>query len=97
MSEDLQISVSTPEEAAQLQEDFDEVIARVNGDLISQSMDPTDPLSIERAVLGAEQSIDYHLRAFETNVSLQQLRPQLKARFAAAIRQQAQSSQGTRQ
>lgn len=93
MSDDIQVSVSTSEEAAKLREDFEEVIARVNGDLFGQSMDRNDPLSTERAVLQAEQSIDYHLRAFEDNVSLQQLGPQIKARFAMSIREQARAAQ----
>lgn len=92
MSDDIQVSVATPEEAAKLREEFEEVIARVNGDLIGQSMDRNDLLSIERAVLQAEQSVEYHLRAFEDNVSLQQLGPQIKARFATSIRDQARAA-----
>ena len=91
-NDDLQISVSTPEQAQELREDFEEVIARVNGDLIGQSMDATDPLSIERAVLQAEQSVIYHLSTFAQNAPLQELGPQIKARFAESIRDQARAA-----
>lgn len=91
MSNDLDASVSTPEEAATLREEFEEVIARVNGDLFGQTIDCCDTLSVERAVMQAEQAIDYHLKAFGENTTLQQLAPLIKSRFADGIRDQAKA------
>ena len=70
-----------PEQAAILREDFEEVVARVNGDLFGQTIDCRDPFSIERAVMQAEQAVDYHLKAFEENTALQQLAPLIKKSF----------------
>ena len=89
MNEDIHISVSTPEAAARLQEDFDEVVARVNGDLMSYSMQPNDPVSIEAAVAYAERAIDHHLQTFAEDAPLQSLSTELKSRFRQSIEAQA--------
>jgi hypothetical protein len=90
MTDDIQISVSTPELAARLKEDFEEVVARVNGDLMSFSMQPNDPVSVEAAVAFAERSIDHHLRQFAEDAPLQSLAGVMKSRFRTSIEAQAQ-------
>ena len=89
MPDDLNIAVATPEAAERLQADFDELIARVNGDLMFHSMRPTDPISVEAIVVFAERSIDQHLHEFAENAPLLSLAPQIKQRFRLAIEQQA--------
>jgi hypothetical protein len=89
MSNDIEIAVATPEAAAQLREDFEEVMARVNGDLMSYTMQPNDPISVEYAVAFAEQCIDRHLGAFTDDAALQSLAPELKRRVRDSIERQA--------
>jgi hypothetical protein len=92
MSDDIAISVSTPEAAAQLREDFDEVVARTNGDLMSYAMQPDDPISVECAVAFAEQCIERHLSQFAEDSALQSLAPELKRRFREGIERQANAA-----
>ncbi len=92
MSDDIQVSVSTLEAAAQLTEDFEEVVARVNGDLMSFAMQPTDPISVEAAVAYSEQCIDRHLAEITANSVLLSLAPELKQRFRSSIEAQARSA-----
>ena len=89
MPDDIHISVETPEQAARLQEEFEEVIARVNGDLMCFTMQPDDPISVEAAVVFAERSIDYHLHTFAANAPLQSLARDIKLRFRISIEHQA--------
>lgn len=96
MSEDIHISVSTPEEAERLRSNFEEVVARVNGDLMSCSMQPNDPISVEAAVAFAEQSIDRNISSFGENAALQSLAPELKQRFRKSIEEQAFAAQQAR-
>jgi hypothetical protein len=91
MSEDLNVSVATPEAAARLQADFDELLARVNGDMMFYSMKPDDPISVEAAISFAERAIDQHLGEFGENAALQSLAPEIKQRFRLAIQKQAAS------
>ena len=90
MSDDLQAEVSSAEDAARLQADFDELLARVNGDMMFQSMKPDDPISVEAAIATAERSIDSHLGEFLEDAALQALRSELKLRYRKAIQQQAE-------
>ncbi len=92
MRNDLQVSVNSPEAARSLQEDFDELLARVNGDMMFQSMNPADPVSVEAAITVAERSIDSHLLEFTQNPTLQSLRNDIQQRFRSAIQQQASGS-----
>ncbi|HMF52906.1 MAG TPA: hypothetical protein VK593_01055 [Edaphobacter sp.] len=92
MNDDLNISVATPEAAALLQQDFDELLARVNGDFMFQSMNPLDPISVETAIVNAERSIDAHMQEFAANAALQSLSADIKLRFRASIEQQARES-----
>lgn len=85
------VTVSSEEEADQLRADFAELLARVNGDLMTHSINRNSPLSVENAVLHAEQSIEYHLRAFSGNENLQKLAPNIKERFRDNIRAQARN------
>ncbi len=94
MADDIHISVSSDEKAARLREEFEEVIARVNGDLISLTMQPDNPISVEAAVALAERSIDYHLRTFADNAALQSLSGEIKGRFRASIEEQARLACG---
>ncbi|HLH02845.1 MAG TPA: hypothetical protein VKX25_08745 [Bryobacteraceae bacterium] len=89
MSDDIHVSVASGEEAAQLKEDFEEVIARVNGDLMSCTMEPGDPISVEAAIAFAERAVDHHLSTFADNAPLQSLGPEIRRRFRAGIEQQA--------
>jgi hypothetical protein len=89
MTDDLNITVATPEAAAQLQQDFDELLARVNGDMMFVSMNPQDPISVEAAIASAERSIDSHMGEFATNEALHSLSQDLKQRFRADILNQA--------
>jgi hypothetical protein len=92
MNDDLNISVATPEAAARLQQDFDELLARVNGDLMFQAVNSLDPLSVEAAIVSAERSIDAHMQEFAGNAALQSLSADIKLRFRVSIGQQAQQS-----
>ena len=92
MNDEIAVSVSTPEAAAQLREDFDEVVARINGDLMSYAMQPDDPISVECAVAFAEQCVDRHLSYFAQDAALQSLAPELKRRFREGIAQQANAA-----
>lgn len=89
--EDIHVTVSSQTEADQLREDFEEVVARVNGDLMTQTMSCDDPISVEMAVAQAEQRVDYHLSTFAENTNLQKLAGEIKARFADSIRAQARA------
>ena len=92
MSDDLQTEVGSPEEAAQLQADFDELMARVNSDMMFQSMKSDDPVSVEAAIAAAERSIDSHLSEFPQDMALQALRADIRLRYRQAIQQQAQAA-----
>ena len=92
MTDDISVSVSTPEAAVLLREDFEELVARVNGELMSYSMKPDDPISVEAAVVYAEQRIDYHLNTFLDSAALQSIAPDIKLRFRQAIEKQASES-----
>lgn len=92
MDDDIQISVGSPETAAILRENFEELVARVNGDLIGFSMNPRDPISVEAAVAFAEQRIDYHLEEFADNPALQSIAQQIKRRFRQSIEAQAREA-----
>jgi hypothetical protein len=92
MADDIHISVQTPEAAARLQEDFDEVIARVNGDLMCFTIQPEDPISVEAAVAFVERSVDHHLQTFADNLPLQSLAPEIKLRFRRGIEDQAHNT-----
>jgi hypothetical protein len=87
--DDLNITVSTPEAASQLQQDFEELLARVNGDMMFISMNARDPISVEAAITSAERAIDSHASAFKHNAALLSLIPDLKQRFRAGIQGQA--------
>lgn len=89
MTDDIHISVSSQEEAERLRGNFEEVVARVNGDLMSCSMQPNDPISVEASIAFAEQSIDRNLAFFAENAPLQALAPELKRKFRQSIEQQA--------
>ena len=88
---DVEATVRSQAEASQLQTDFEELVARVNGDMMAHSMSCDDPFSVEQAVLQAEQSIDYHLFLFAENANLQLLAADIKATFATSIRAQARA------
>jgi hypothetical protein len=90
MSEDISIAVSTDEAAERLKQNFEELLVRVNSDMMFQSMKPDDPVSVEAAIAAAERSIDSHLAEFPEDAALQSLRADLKLRYRGAIQQQAQ-------
>ena len=92
MTDDLKISVATQEAATQLQQDFDELLARVNGDMIFVSMNAHDPISVESAIISAERSIDSHMAAFPNHEALRSLLPDLKRRFREDIERQAEAA-----
>ena len=92
MSHEINITVGSDEAAAQLQQDFDELIARVNGDMMFQSMQADDPVSVEAAIANAERSIDAHLRAFAENGALQSLAGEIKQQFRESIEAQARAA-----
>jgi hypothetical protein len=92
MDDDINIAVATPEAARRLQEDFDEVVARVNGDLMSHTMQPDDPISVESAIAFAERSVEHHLQSFADNAPLQGLAQEIKDRFRRGIQLQAHSA-----
>ena len=92
MSDDLRTEVRSREEADRLQADFDELLARVNSDMMFQSMKPDDPVSVEAAIASAERSIDSHLGEFPDDAALQALRGDIKLRFRKAIQQQAEAA-----
>jgi len=94
--DDIHISVQNPEAAARLQEDFDEVIARVNGDLMGFTMHPDDPISVEAAVAFVERSVDHHLQSFADNAPLQSLAAEIKLRFRGGIEDQARNARKAR-
>ncbi len=89
MNDDVHVEVDSPEAAARLREDFEELLARVNGDMMFHSMNPGDPVSVEAAIASAERSIDSHLAEFQGDPALQALRGDIKLRFRRAIQQQA--------
>ena len=82
-------STSTEAEAAQLRDDFADLVLRVNMDLTTQKFNPRDAVSVEIAIAQAERSVDYHLQAFATNSALQSLAPEIKQRFRQGIQVQA--------
>ena len=92
MSGDISIAVPTGEAAEQLKQDFEELLVRVNSDMMFQSMKPDDPVSVEAAIAAAERSIDFHLAEFREDLALQSLRADLKVRYRAAIQQQAHAA-----
>jgi len=92
MSSEINITVGSDAAAAQLQQDFDELIARVNGDMMFQSMQADDPVSVEAAVANAERSIDAHLREFAEDEALQSLAGELKQQFRESIEAQARAA-----
>ncbi len=92
---DLEISVASAESASVLRENFEEVVARVNGDLIGFTMNPNDPISVEAAVAFSEQRVDYHLTEFADNAALQSLTQGIKQRFRQSIEAQARSARAT--
>lgn len=85
----IQVTVSSEEEADRLRADFAELLARINGDLMTQHINRNNPLSVETAVVYAERSIEYHLHAFSENENLQKLASSIKDRFRENIRAQA--------
>jgi hypothetical protein len=90
-NDDINIAVATPEAARRLQEDFDEVIARVNGDLMSCTMQPDDPISVESAIAFTERCIDHHLQSFADNAPLQSIAQEIRDCFRRSIELQTQS------
>lgn len=96
MSDDIYVSVDAPEKAERLKEEFEEVIARVNGDLMCVTMRPGDPISVEAVIEFAERAIDHHLQTFAENAALQSLAPEIKQRFRASIELQARAAAGNR-
>lgn len=92
MADELQVEVGSQEEASQLQADFDELLARVNGELMFQTMEAENPLSVEASVIFAERAIEEHLREFTENQRLQQMAGNIKQRFRAAIEAQAEAA-----
>jgi len=94
MIDDLNITVATPEAAAQLQQDFDELMARVNGDMMFISMNAQDPISVEASIANAERSIDTHMTAFQSNLALLSLASDIKQRFRTDIQRQAALATG---
>jgi hypothetical protein len=92
MNDDIQISIANEEAASVLRENFEELVARVNGDLLGFTMNPNDPISIEAAVAFAEQRIDYHLTEFADNAAIQSLAPDIKQRFRQSINAQAREA-----
>lgn len=92
MDDDIHISVSNAEAASLLRENFDELVARVNGDLLGFTMNPNDPISVEAAVAFSEQRIDCHLREFADDAALQSLAQDIKRRFRQSIEAQARQA-----
>ena len=92
MSHEINITVGSDAAATQLQQDFDELIARVNGDMMFQSMHADDPVSVEAAVTNAERSIDAHLKEFTENEALQSLAGEIKQQFRESIEAQARAA-----
>lgn len=90
--DDIHISVPSTEAASTLRENFEELLARVNGDLIGFTMNPNDPISVEAAVAFCEQRIDYHLTEFTDNAALHSLAKDVKQRFRQSIEAQAQQA-----
>ena len=90
MQKDIQATVHSPEAAARLKLDFEELLARVNADMAFTTMSICDPISVEAAVASAERSIEHHLRDFAEDLALQALKPELLQRFRTAIYLQAQ-------
>ena len=87
--EEIYTTVSNQAAAVQLREDFEELVARVNADMMFITMSVDDPVSVEAAVASAERSVDHHLREFSEDDALQKLRPELFHRFRSAIYAQA--------
>ncbi|HTF67618.1 MAG TPA: hypothetical protein VK638_33560 [Edaphobacter sp.] len=92
MTDNIDIVVSTPEAAKRLQENFEEVLARVNGDLMSHTIQPDDPISVEAAVAFAERCIDHHMATFADDAPLQSLTGEMKQRFRKSIELQANAA-----
>ncbi|NUQ27091.1 MAG: hypothetical protein HOQ35_01030 [Acidobacteriaceae bacterium] len=92
MSREINITVGSDTAAAQLRQDFDELIARVNGDMMFQSIQADDPVSVEATVANAERSIDVHLREFTENGALQSLAGEIKQQFRESIEAQARAA-----
>ncbi len=92
MTDEINITVGSQEEAETLKEEFEEVIARVNGELMSYAYQPDDPVSVEAAVVYAEQRVDANLREFQHNRTLQSLAMEMKLQFRIQIEMQARAA-----